>query len=225
MGTLIEIDTCLDTWSVCTTFTWFRISGPVRLGLLRWVNSPLMPQSDGKVTFRMNWPIRSLTRYRNSFKIEDDAIRWSSSHLFISNMFHGTQINFSPLNDHKIKELSWVVTMVAGHAQYWHVAVTCPVTVTTVKAIVIASYLPRLATQNQFSGLCNIHEWWKQHRSHTVARFWRTFVCYVIYLPISPQGRPRNELSFQSNLQQPVEFKIVLTEKWIRTHRPVEFAQ
>ena len=39
------------------------------------------------------------------------------------------------------------------------------------------------------------------------------FVCHVTYLPISPQGRPRYELSYSGNLQQPVESKIGLTEK------------
>ena len=36
---------------------------------------------------------------------------------------------------------------------------------------------------------------------------------HVTYLPISPQGRPWFELSYHGDLQQPVEFKIVRTEK------------
>ena len=74
-------------------------------------------------------------------------------------------------------------------------------------------------------GLCNIKEWWRWHRLHTLARFGRNFVCHVTYLPISPQGRPRFEFSYSSNLQLPVEFRIVHTEKLLRTETPVELAQ
>ena len=81
---------------------------------------------------------------------------WNPSLFFISNAFHRTQNNFSPLNDHKIKEFSWAVTMVTCHAQHCHLAVTCPVTVVTVKTIEIAGYLPYQITQNQLmSCVCN----------------------------------------------------------------------
>ena len=71
-----------------------------------------------------------------------------------------------------------------------------------------------------FLGLCNIYGWRKWHRSHNLARFGRNFVCQVTYLPISPQERPRFELSYRGNLQQPVEFKIITDRP-----PPVEFAQ
>ena len=48
-----------------------------------------------------------------------------------------------------------------------------------------------------------------------VAYFGRNFVFHLTYLPISPQGRPRFELSYRGNLQQSVEFKTVRTEKII----------
>ena len=39
-----------------------------------------------------------------------------------------------------------------GHAQHCHLVVTCPVTVVTVKTIVIAGYLYYRITKNQFQG-------------------------------------------------------------------------
>ena len=69
-------------------------------------------------------------------------------------------------------------------------------------------------------GLCNMNKWWRWHRLHTLARFGRNFVCHVTYLPISTQERPRVELSYRGYSQQPVEFKIVRTEKWLRTKLP-----
>ena len=71
-----------------------------------------------------------------------------------------------------------------------------------------------------FIGLCNINEWWRGHRSHTLACYGRDFVCHVTYLPISPQGRPRFEFSYRGNLQQPVESKIVRTKKIITCRTP-----
>ena len=53
----------------------------------------------------------------------------------------------------------------------------------------------------------------KGHRSHILGRFERNFVCHMTYLPISPQERPRFEFPYRGNLQQPVEFKTVRTEK------------
>ena len=54
-------------------------------------------------------------------------------------------------------------------------------------------------------GLCDINEWWRGHRSHTLTCFGRNFVCHMTYLPILPQGRPRSELSSLGDLQQPFE--------------------
>ena len=74
-------------------------------------------------------------------------------------------------------------------------------------------------------GLCNMNECWRWYRSHTLACFGRNFVCYVTYLPISPQGMPRLELSYRVYLQQPVEFKIVRTENSYVPNSAVELAQ
>ena len=111
-----------------------------------------------------------------------------NNHFFISNRFHGTQNNFGPLNDHIISEFSQVVIMVTGHAQHCHLAVTCPVTVATVKTIAIAGYLPSKVTQNHISGISNINAWLKRHGAHIMARFECNFVCHVTYLPNSPRG-------------------------------------
>ena len=59
--------------------------------------------------------------------------------------------------------------------------------------------------------LCNINERWWWHRSDT--RFGHNVLCHVTYLPISPKGMPRFELSYHGNLHQTVEFKIVRKEK------------
>ena len=72
---------------------------------------------------------------------------WSPSLLHISYRIYLTQTKFAPLNDHMIAEFPWVVTMVTGCAQHWHLAVTCNVTVAIVKTIVIAAYLPYQITQ------------------------------------------------------------------------------
>ena len=77
---------------------------------------------------------------------------WNQSLLFISKKFHETQNNVGPLNDHKIKEFSWVVTIVTGHAQHYHLSVTCPATAATTKTIIITDYLPYQMTHNQTRG-------------------------------------------------------------------------
>ena len=77
---------------------------------------------------------------------------WSPSSLFISNRFYRTQNNFGPSNDHMITEFSWVVTMATDRAQYWHLAVTCNISVAIVKTIVIVAYLPYQITSNQLKG-------------------------------------------------------------------------
>ena len=98
----------------------------------------------------------------------------------------------------------------ASRAQQWHFAVTCKVTVAIVKTIAIVAHLPYQTTPNGLIlGLCNIIGWWRWHRSHTSARFGRNFMGHITYLSISSQGRQRFKLSYRSNYQQPVEFKIV----------------
>ena len=57
--------------------------------------------------------------------------------LSISDMFHGAQNNFGPLNHHIINEILWVITMVTGHAQHGHLVVTRFVSVATAEKIVI----------------------------------------------------------------------------------------
>ena len=76
---------------------------------------------------------------------------WNPSLIFISNRFYRTHNNFGSLNDHMITEFSWIATMVIGRARHCHLAVTSPFTVTTVKTIVIASYLPYQVAQKSIS--------------------------------------------------------------------------
>ena len=109
--------------------------------------------------------------------------------------------------------------MVTGHVQHCHIAVSCPITVATVKTIVILDHLPYQITQNQFIGLGDINEWWND----TDSILWlvsSAILCHMIYLPTSPQGRPLYELSYCGNLRQPVEIKILLTEKMITYKNP-----
>ena len=107
-----------------------------------------------------------------------------------------------------------------GRAQCWHLAVTCNITVAIVKTIEICGVFVISDNTKLILGLCNMNEWWRWHRLHTVACFGRNFLWHVTYLPISPKGRPRFEHSYRVNLPQPVEFKIVRTEKWLRTKHP-----
>ena len=108
-----------------------------------------------------------------------------------------------------------------GRAQRWHLAVTCKVTLAIITedecncGVFVISEHTIL-----FVGLCNINKWQRGHRSHIMARFRRNFVCQVTYLPISQKQIPRFELSYHGKLQQPVEFKIVRTEKYLRTEPP-----
>ena len=106
-----------------------------------------------------------------------------------------------------------------GLAQRWHLVVTSNATVAIVKTIVIVSYLPSNDTK-LFLWLCNINEWWRGHRSYTLAHFGRNFVCHVTYLPISPQRRPRFELPYrQSNS------KLYAQKNNYVPNPPVELAQ
>ena len=158
----------------------------------------------------MNWPIRNSTQIRIRIELVGNTIMWNPSLFFISNIFYKTQNNFGPSHHYGIFMGCHHVT---GRAQYWHLAVTCNITVAIDKTIKIVAYLLYQLTKKIIRGLCNMNQWWWWHRSLTLAYFGRNFVCFVIYLPISPQGRPRFELSYRVYFQQPVEFKIVRTEK------------
>ena len=219
---------------VCREASWKTLSDTRAIrnlnmsnGLFNWANrgeyiwapptcamvcrySPQRPQSKEKITSRMFRPIRNSTINRNSINFIDNTIMWNPSFFFSSNKFHRTQTNFSPLNNHTIKEfhllspwsqaipgagiLRWLVLSHSGHRRD-----DC-----NCRLFVLSG---------QFARLCNMSEWRKRHRSHTVARFGCNSVCHVTYLPSSPQGRPQYGLSYRGNLQQPVEFKIALTEK------------
>ena len=74
-------------------------------------------------------------------------------------------------------------------------------------------------------GLCDINEWWRGHKLHPLGRLGRNFCVSRDLFTISPQRKSWFELSYRGNLQKPVEFKIVRTEKKIRTEPPVELAQ
>ena len=49
--------------------------------------------------------------------------------------------------------------------------------------------------------ICDTNECCKRHRSHIIARCECNVMCHVNHLPISPQGKPRYEISYRSNLQ------------------------
>ena len=170
------------------------------------------PSRMEKVTSRMNWPIRNSTQIQIRIELVGNTIMWNPSLFFISNRFYKTQNNFGPLNDHIITEFSWVVTMTPAVPSTdilrWPVTSQLPSTRRLNCGVFAISVNKKLIL-----GLCNMNQWWWWHRSLTLAYFGRNFVCFVIYLPISPQGRPRFELSYRVYLQQPVEFKIVRTEK------------
>ena len=75
---------------------------------------------------------------------------WNPLLFFTINKFQGTQNNFNPLNNHTIKEISWAVTMVTGHAQHCHIAVTCPIRVATVNTIAVAGLFAMSGHTNSF---------------------------------------------------------------------------
>ena len=93
---------------------------------------------------------------------------WSPSFFFISNRFYGTLNNFVPLNGHIITEFSCVVTMApAVHnadilrwtvTPHWHRQDDCNCGVFAISE-----------HTKKFLGLCNINEWGRRHRSHTLA--------------------------------------------------------
>ena len=130
---------------------------------------------------------------------------WSLSLFCTSNRFYRTQNNVGSWNDHINMEFSWAVTMAPAVSS---------TDICNCGVFAIPEYTKLIL------GLCNINEWWRWHISHTVARFGCNLVCHVTYLPISLQGTPRFELSYRCNLEQPVEFKIVRTEKLIAYSRP-----
>ena len=71
---------------------------------------------------------------------------WNPS--LISNTFYRMQDSSGHLNNNKITEFPWVVTILTGHAQHCHFAVTCPVMVGDVKTIAYAVFSPYQITQH-----------------------------------------------------------------------------
>ena len=67
-----------------------------------------------------------------------------------------------------------------GRAQCWHLAVTCNITVAIIKTIEIVAYLLSDNTK-LILGLYNMNEWWRWHRSHTLACFGLNFVCHLTF--------------------------------------------
>ena len=181
--------------------------------------SPQRSQSNGKSNFQnelTNQKYVSNSKLNLAYRQHHNV---KPSLFFISNRFYRTLNNFVHLNGHVITEFTWVVTMApAMHSgdiwrwtvtSHWHRQDDCNCGIFAISE-----------HTNQFLGLCNINEWRRGHRSHTLACFGRNFVCHVTYLLISPQENPRFELSYRGYLQYPVEFKIVRTEKLLRTEPP-----
>ena len=92
---------------------------------------------------------------------------WSPSLFFNSISFCRRQNNFGPLNDHIITEISRVVTMApavpSADSLRW------PVTSQWPSLFAISDHTKLIL------GLCNINEWWRCQRSHTLACFWTQF--------------------------------------------------
>ena len=132
--------------------------------------SPQRSQSDENVTSRINLPITNSTQNRNSIWFKNNTIMWNPSFFFISNRFHRSQNNVGPLNVTKncwsLKLSLWSPAMPSTEH---HRVVTCPVTVATVKTIVIAD------------------------------SFWMQFCVSRDLFPTSPQGKLRNELSHREH--------------------------
>ena len=79
--------------------------------------------------------------------------------------------------------------MVTRHTHHWHLTMKCPVTVATVRTIVITDHLQFQIKLNQISGPRKIKEWYKTTQIAYCGSFWMQFVCHMTYLPISPQER------------------------------------
>ena len=62
----------------------------------------------------------------------------------------------------------------------------------------------------------------KRHGSHAVARLGHNFVWHMIYLPISPQGKPQLEFSYRGNIQQQSNSKLYLQKYRYVPNSPVE---
>ena len=132
--------------------------------------------------------------------------------------------NFGPLNNHIITKFSWVVTMVptalSTDILRW------PVTSQWPSSRRVWSWrICHTKSQKLILGLCNIKEWWIWHRSHTLARFGRNFVCHLTYLPISPQWRPRFELSYAVTSSNQSNSKLYVQKNNYVPKPPVEPAQ
>ena len=120
---------------------------------------------------------------------------WNPSLFFICNNFHRTLNNFCRLHPHMIK-----VFMGCCHSHPPCLALPSCGDLSHHNGHRQDHCDCRLFAlsdrTHQFSGLCNINEWRKRHRSHTVDRFGCNFVCQVIHLPTSPwKCRGRNSLT------------------------------
>ena len=129
---------------------------------------------------------QSNKNFQNELTNLKPIIMFNPSLSFISKRFCRTINTCGHLKDHAINEFSWVVTIVTDHVKHCHLAVTCPVTVATVKTIAIAGYLPYQIIRKQFWWLCDKNAWWKRYTPRTVARFGCNVVYHVIYWQTSP---------------------------------------
>ena len=91
---------------------------------------------------------------------------WNPSLFFISNRFYKTQSNLGLLNDPRETITSLYGIFMGchhdtGRAQYWHLAVTCNITVAIVKTIEICGVFAISDNTKLILGLCNMNEWWR----------------------------------------------------------------
>ena len=70
-----------------------------------------------------------------------------------------------------------------------------------------------------------MNEWWRWHRSHTLACFVSNFVCHLTYLPIPPQGRPRFEFSYRVTYSNQSNSTLYVQKNDYVPNSPVELAK
>ena len=95
----------------------------------------------------MNWPSINSTQIRNWILLIDNTITWSPSLFFISNRFYKTQKRIWSIERSHHYGIVMGCHLGTGRAQYWHLAVTCNITVAIVKTIEIMAYLLYQTTQ------------------------------------------------------------------------------
>ena len=161
-------------------------NGPVWMFLPWWVNLNPTYLSNGlsaltekvPVEWKRNFqnePIGNSTQNRNSIYLQNRIITWNPS-LFFFFQLHSQDAKQCCSH----KWFSRVVTMVTGHAQHCHLAVTSPVIVANVRQ---GECNCRLFAISEHTEAVFRAFWYKRvvkrHRSQTVFGFGCKFVCHT----------------------------------------------